>query len=197
MMIRFTYLASALSLAAAAKKKASKPTTPSPKTLSPKTAKTIPASMSLQAKSSKTGGDYFIAPFSCSNSCIGAHGINLATMELDDAVEDCDASDEYQMWKVHQFETYIKFESAAHYDGGMCLAVQDIDDACNGENLGLADCEDDRTYWYNTGGQFLSIYCWELNTPAVMSTDCTDLTVEDTSGLTLTTSETFMLLGSD
>lgn len=194
-MIRFTYLASALSLAAAAKKKASKPTTPSPKTLSPKTAKTIPASMSLQAKSSKTGANYIIAPFSCPRDCIGAHGLILATMELDDAVTTCDASDEDQMWKVHQFETYIKFESAAHNDGGMCLAV--IDDNCNGENLGLADCEDARTYWYNTGGQFFSTYCWEQSTPAVMSTDCTDLTVEDTSGLTLTTSETFMLLGSD
>ena len=27
------------------------------------------------------------------------------------------------MWKVHEYGTFLKFESAAHYDEGMCLAV--------------------------------------------------------------------------
>ena len=236
MMIRFTYLASALSLAAA--QKASKtPTTPSPKTLSPKTAKTIPASMSLQAKSSKTGANYIIAPFSCPRECISvAGGVTLATMELDDAVTTCDASDEDQMWKVHQSGTFLKFESAAQYDEGMCLAVvhpdpthesnrrlevsikptpfflepfftyiwplsselseDDVDEMCTGQ-LGLADCDHPGSYWYNTGGQYLSALCWNQGVSAVMSVDesCTDLMV--TNSTDLTTSETFMLLNSE
>ena len=274
-IIRLTYLASSVfSLAAAQKSsknsgtappdasKAGKSTlaptypsmsysmsmsTPSPKsgkgnTPGTKSAKT-PGPIST--KSSKTGGDYFIAPFSCPQFCISAAGYELSSHLLDDAVSECDASDDYQMWKVHQSGTFLKFESAAQYDEGMCLAVvhqdpdhpsnapgraypdwstnggnrrlfvdwfgaygfnpgstlgisaaDDVDEMCTGQ-LGLADCNHPGSYWYNTGGQYLSALCWSEGVSAAMTTDCTDLGVADSSTSDLTTSETFMLLESD
>ncbi len=100
----------------------------------------------------------------------------------------CDATNEYQIWKVHVDGTFLKFESAAHYDEGMCLAVKET---CSGK-LGLADCSDPETIWVNAGGQLLFALCWSQGTSAAMSVDdeCEDLIVDSSS-------ETFLLLGSD
>ncbi len=92
------------------------------------------------------------------------------------------------MWKVHVDGTFVKFESAAHYDEGMCLAVKDT---CSG-SLGLADCSDPETEWVNAGGQVLSVACWDQGTSAALSVDggCTDLMAGNST-------ETFLLLESD
>mmetsp|Transcript_18434 Transcript_18434/g.26179 ORF Transcript_18434/g.26179 Transcript_18434/m.26179 type:complete len:242 (+) Transcript_18434:108-833(+) len=145
--------------------------------------------MSIGTKSSKTGG-YFVAPFSCPQSCITGENYELSTGTLEDAVTLCDASDEYQMWKVHVDGTFLKFESAAHYDDGMCLAVKET---CS--SVGLANCDDPETQWYNTGGQLLSALCWSQGTSVALSADagCTDLEVDevdDSTGI-------FLLLESD
>eukprot|EP00986_Skeletonema_menzelii_P013182 scaffold7534_cov87-Skeletonema_menzelii.AAC.1 len=76
------------------------------------------------------------------------------------------------------------------------LSEDDVDEMCTGQ-LGLADCNHPGSYWYNTGGQYLSALCWNQGVSAAMSVDesCTDLTVTSNS-TALTTSETFMLLES-
>ena len=71
----------------------------------------------------KTIDEYFIAPFSCPGSCISAKPYHLNNHLLDGAVTQCDASSSYQRWKVHQVDGFLKFESAAQLDQGMCLAV--------------------------------------------------------------------------
>ena len=76
----------------------------------------------------KTSDEYFIAPFSCPGSCISAEPYELSSHLLDGAVTQCDASNIYQKWKVHQVDGLLKFESAAQYDTGMCLAVVHQDD---------------------------------------------------------------------
>eukprot|EP00984_Skeletonema_dohrnii_P007509 scaffold2731_cov154-Skeletonema_dohrnii-CCMP3373.AAC.2 len=112
------------------------------------------------------------------------------------------------MWKVHEYGTFLKFESAAHYDEGMCLAVvhpdkshefnmlalgghghgmgfvifEEVDEICTGQ-LGLLDCNHPGTNWFNTGGQFLSASCWNQGVSAAMSVDesCTDLILDSSS----------------
>jgi len=116
--------------------------------------------------------------------------------EIDDAVMVCDASNEYQMWKVHIDGTFLKFESVAHNDEGMCLAAGEL---CSGL-LGLADCNEPETKWLNTGGQLLSASCWNQGTSAALSVDadCKDLTVDaGSSDDPITRLQTFMLLESD
>jgi len=244
MILRLTYLTSVFSLAAAARTKTvyvkSGSSSTSMSTPSPSGSKsgkgTTPGTKSVKipgAKSNKAGAEYFIAPFSCPKSCISAQDYALSNHLLDDAVSECDAGDDYQKWKVHQSGGFLKFESAAQYDEGMCLAVvhpdpthesnrrlfimiggvravtstwiwplsselseDDVDEMCNG-HLGLADCDHPGSYWYNTGGQYLSALCWSEGVSAAMTTDCTDLGVADSSTSDLTTSETFMLLESD
>ena len=193
MIIRLTYLTSALSLAAAASKSAKTPVTSS---------------------KSETSYEYFLAPFSCPQKCISAHGYEPSSHLLEDEVSDCDVSDSYQKWRVHQVGSLLKFESAAQHYHNMCLAVvhQDSDSdevgqfqtpfydsvqysagvTCNGE-LGLANCDHPGTNWYNTGGNLLSALCWDQFAPAAMSVneECTDLRVSGD----LTTAETFMILG--
>ena len=244
MILRLTYLTSVFSLAAAARTKTvdvkSGSSSMSMSTPSPSGSKsgkgTTPGTKSVKipgAKSNKAGAEYFIAPFSCPKSCISAQDYVLSNHLLDDAVSECDAGDDYQKWKVHQSGGFLKFESAAQYDEGMCLAVvhpdpthesnrrlfimiggvravtstwiwplsselseDDVDEMCTGQ-LGLADCNHPGSYWYNTGGQYLSALCWNQGVSAAMSVDesCTDLTVTSNS-TALTTSETFMLLES-
>jgi len=238
MILRLTYLTSVFSLAAAARTKTvyvkSGSSSTSMSTPSPSGSKsgkgTTPGTKSVKipgAKSNKAGAEYFIAPFSCPKSCISAQDYALSNHLLDDAVSECDAGDDYQKWKVHQSGGFLKFESAAQYDEGMCLAVvhpdpthesnrrlyfillygfnpgstlmfsaADVDGMCTGQ-LGLADCNHPGSYWYNTGGQYLSALCWNQGVSAAMSVDesCTDLTVTSNS-TALTTSETFMLLES-
>ena len=79
------------------------------------------------------------------------------------------------------------------------LSENDVDGICSGI-LGLAKCDHPGTNWYNTGGNLLSALCWNHDTSTAMSVneECTGMEVVDTtiSG-DLTTSETFMLLGSD
>mmetsp|Transcript_9484 Transcript_9484/g.14012 ORF Transcript_9484/g.14012 Transcript_9484/m.14012 type:complete len:290 (+) Transcript_9484:130-999(+) len=152
MIIRLTYLASAFSLAAASKSSKSSGPAPTPPIDTAKAGKSASASVSLSlspksgkssgptptdaakagkssspnasksGKSSKAG-EYFMAPFSCPQKCISGQNYAMLSGEIDDAVMICDASNEYQMWKVHIDGTFLKFESAAHYDEGMCLAV--------------------------------------------------------------------------
>ena len=275
MILRLTYLASAFALAAADSKagkgapapdasKAGKfspaPTfpdsmsysmsysmpTPSPSPSGSKSGKgTTPNSKSGKGK---TSDEYFIAPFSCPKKCISAEPYDLSShLLVDGAVTECDASDSYQKWRVHQVGGFLKFESAAQLDQGMCLAVvhQDpehetnvvglgadypykavgygsaeadwivrnswgrrnllssedyADVTCNGK-LGLAHCDHPGSYWYNTGGNLLSALCWDQGTPTAMSVDetCTGMHVLNTTmtGGDLTTSETFMILGSN
>ena len=79
------------------------------------------------------------------------------------------------------------------------FSVADVDGMCDDEKLGLADCNHPGSYWFNTGGQYLSALCWDQGVSAAMSVDesCTDLMVLNTTSTgDLTTSETFMLLGS-
>eukprot|EP00574_Skeletonema_japonicum_P006666 CAMPEP_0201714668 /NCGR_PEP_ID=MMETSP0593-20130828/1048_1 /ASSEMBLY_ACC=CAM_ASM_000672 /TAXON_ID=267983 /ORGANISM="Skeletonema japonicum, Strain CCMP2506" /LENGTH=245 /DNA_ID=CAMNT_0048203963 /DNA_START=109 /DNA_END=846 /DNA_ORIENTATION=+ len=215
MIIRLAYLTSAFSLAAASK--SSKIAAPTPSTDTASTSKsnkiaaptastskssksptaksssgptltdTSKAGKSIGSKSSKTDG-YFVAPFSCPQSCITGQNYELSTDTLEDAVTVCDATNEYQMWKVHVDGTFLKFESAAHYDEGMCLAVKET---CSG-GLSLADCSDPESEWIGTGGQLLSALCWSQGTSAALSVDggCNDLIVDSSS-------ETFLLLESD
>mmetsp|Transcript_4668 Transcript_4668/g.8018 ORF Transcript_4668/g.8018 Transcript_4668/m.8018 type:complete len:243 (+) Transcript_4668:255-983(+) len=220
MIIRLSYLASALSLAAASKSSKSSVTAPTAPvdtakagksasvsvslSLSPKSDKSSPTDAAKAAKSSspnasKSGkssktGEYFMAPFSCPQKCISGQNYELSSHILDDAVNVCDASNAYQMWKVHEYGTFLKFESVAHNDEGMCLAVGE---ECSGL-LGLADCNDPEAKWFETGGQLLSASCWNQGTSAALSVDvtCTDLTL-DSSSSDITTSQTFMLLESD
>ena len=112
MIIRFTYLASAVSLAAASKS-AKVPGTPRPTDAA--TAKAGKSNSPTASKSSKgkTGDEYFIAPFSCPQECISAHGYEAQSHLLADAVVQCDVNDSYQKWKVHRVGSLLKFESAA------------------------------------------------------------------------------------
>ena len=252
MIIRFTYLASALSLAAASKSAKKTPGTPSP---------------TDAAKASKSNTpiapiEYFLAPFSCPQECISAHGYEAESHLLEDAVVECNANDSYQKWKVHQVGGLLKFESAAEHDHDMCLAVvhqdpnhdsnkvgyydynvnannainfskrllrqsqqpvslspdgkyvvaedgstrrnllseDDVDGMCSEGKLGMAHCNHPGSYWYNTGGNLLSALCWDQGTPTAMSVDetCTGMNVLNTTMTgDLTTSETFMILGSN
>ena len=114
MIIRLTYLASALSLAAGSKS-AKTPGTPSPTdAATAKAGKSNPPIVS---------NEYFLAPFSCPQECISAHGYEAESHLLVDAVVECDVSDSYQKWKVHRVGSLLKFESAAQHDHDMCLAV--------------------------------------------------------------------------
>ena len=132
MIIRFTYLASALSLAAASKS-AKVPGTPSPTDAATAKAGKSNSPVASKSSKSKTGDEYFIAPFSCPQECISAHGYEPQSHLLVDAVVDCDVSDSYQKWKVHRVGSLLKFESAAQHDHDMCLAVvhQDPDHGSN------------------------------------------------------------------
>uniref|UniRef100_A0A7S2LM52 Ricin B lectin domain-containing protein n=1 Tax=Skeletonema marinoi TaxID=267567 RepID=A0A7S2LM52_9STRA len=225
MIIRLTYLASAFSLAAASKSSKSSVTAPTAPVDTAKAGKSASASVSLSlspksgkssgptptdaakaAKSSspnasKSGksskaGEYFMAPFSCPQKCISGQNYAMLSGEIDNAVMVCDASNEYQMWKVHIDGTFLKFESVAHNDEGMCLAVGE---ECSGL-LGLADCNDPETKWFETGGQLLSASCWNQGISAALSVDaeCKDLTVDaGSSDDPITRLQTFMLLESD
>jgi hypothetical protein len=124
------------------------------------------------------------------------------------AVKVCNSESEYQKWKVHEIGTFLKFESVAHYDGGMCLAVvpqgkgKDDSDMCSGK-LGLAECDHPGTKWYNTGGQFLSAICWEMGYSAAMTADvdrngdCSELTVSLKDQKIPSSQTAFMLLEKD
>ena len=272
MIIRLTCLTSALSLAAASKS-AKTPGTPTPTDAS-KAGKSA-APIASKSSKSKTSDEYFIAPFSCPQKCISAHGYELESHLLEDAVSECDVSDSYQKWKVHRVGGFLKFESAAQYDHNMCLAVvhqdpehesnkllgtqyfdtlsggvpanlegamptelgagdqgimfgeggvpddaiafegglyngaaaipslfseDDVDGICNHGKLGLVHCSHPGSNWYNTGGNLLSAFCWNHDTPTAMSVeeDCTEMRVLNTtlSG-DLTTSEAFMILGAE
>ena len=140
MIIRFAYLASALSLAAASKSAKTPPfidlddndlegQIPEP------LAKAGKSSSPVASKSSKgkTADEYFIAPFSCPQECISAHGYEAQSHLLVDAVVECDVNDSYQKWKVHRVGSLLKFESFAQHDHDMCLAVvhQDPDHGSN------------------------------------------------------------------
>ena len=306
MIIRLTCLTSALTLAAASKS-AKTPGTPAPTDASKAGKSTAP--IASKSSKSKISDEYFIAPFSCPQKCISAHGYELESHLLEDAVTECDASDSYQKWKVHRVGAFLKFESAAKYDHNMCLAVvhqdsdhetntlqwvdvdapsdhesntlqwvdegkelellgedgdyidfffqgglvdphnqypayafgyqfdpkrsgdpvgfgagplfvlgldgldpmimygrgpellfseNDVDGICNGK-LGLAHCSHPGSNWYNTGGNLLSAFCWNHDTPTAMSVDedCTGMRALNTTNTgDLTTSETFMILGS-
>ena len=240
MIIRFTYLASALSLAAASKSAKKTPGTPSP---------TDAATKASKSNTPIAPIEYFLAPFSCPKECISAHGYEPDSHLLEDAVVECDANDSYQKWKVHQVGGLLKFESAAEHDHDMCLAVvhqdpehdsnlagywiqqkdsyvgqmwlaghipfdirqdgstrrkllseDEVDGMCSEGKLGMAHCDHPGSYWYNTGGNLLSALCWDQGTPTAMSVDetCTGMNVLNTTMTgDLTTSETFMILGSN
>ena len=85
--------------------------------------------------------------------------------------------------------------------GGAVTLVEfseaDVEGMCNGK-LGLAHCDHPGSYWYNTGGNLLSALCWDQGTSTAMRVEgCTDLVAAHTTASgDLTTSETFMLLGS-
>ena len=160
MIIRLTYLASSVFTLAAASKAGKTPGTPAPD--ASKAGKSTPAptyysmsySMSTPSPSEsksgkgntppisksgkgKTSDEYFIAPFSCPGSCISAEPYQLSSHLLEGAVTQCDASNSYQRWKVHQVDGFLKFESAAQLDQGMCLAVvhPDPDHESNGREV--------------------------------------------------------------
>ena len=141
MIVRYILVANAIILASASKSnKAPSPTTSSKaeKTSSPvavvaKSSKAISLSLPTSAKSSKPVGStkssksssetYFLSPFTCPCHCVTAENFELSDHLLEDAVTKCDATNDYQMWKVHDNGTFLKFESAAQYDEGMCLSV--------------------------------------------------------------------------
>ena len=78
------------------------------------------------------------------------------------------------------------------------LSENNVEAMCDGK-LGLADCNHPGSYLFNTGGQYLSALYWDQGVSAAMSVDesCTDLMMLNmTTTGDLTTSETFMLLGS-
>ena len=102
MIIRFAYLAGALSFAAASKS-AKTPGTPSP----------TDAAKASKSNTPIASNEYFIVPFSCPKECISAHGYEPESHLLEDAVVDCDVNDSYQKWKVHRVGSLLKFESAA------------------------------------------------------------------------------------
>ena len=205
-------MASALSLAAAKTPKSTKvivsPTPPPShraKSTKTYTSVSMSTSMSLTTKSAKLSkssksGTKLIASFGCADppSCISAENVVLFTDELQNAVTTCDASDEYQKWNVYFDGDSLKMESAAHNDGGMCLAI--IDNDCDGGKLGLAHCGDDESSWYLEGGNLVSLYCWEKEgkSTAMSADGCTNLIALDTSGSgSFTTSERFMFFETD
>ena len=146
------------------------------------------------AKSSKSeSGEYFLSPFSCPQHCITAENFDLSDHLLEDAVTTCDAANDYQAWRVHDDGTFLKFESAAQYDEGMCLSVMHSGptDLCSGK-LGLVRCTHSSTDWYFTGDQLLSATCWSKGFSVAMTVDeeCSDLTVS--SDLSA-----FMLISAD
>ncbi len=212
-MIRLIIAASALSLAAAKTPKSTKvilsPTPPpAPLAKSVKSAKTyasvsMSTSMSLTTKSAKLttklsksskSGTNFIASFGCHGECISAQEVELSTDKLENAVKTC-ASDEDQTWNVHEVGGFFRIESAAHNDGGMCLAI--IDDDCDGGELGLAHCDSPESTWYFDGGNLLSYYCWDAEgkSTAMSADGCSNLSAKDpgSSGV-LTIFEEFMFL---
>ena len=190
MIIRLTYLASAVSLAAASKSAK----TPGTGTQAPTDASK--AGKAPSSKSSKAGGEYFIAPFSCPQKCISAD--HYVLNHLLDAVSECDTSDEYQKWNVYFDGDSLKMESAAHNDGGMCLAIIG---GCAAGELGLAHCDAEESNWYLLGGNLASRYCWDQGTRIAMSVDdpnnpaCTNLVaVEKRVTDSFTIPEEFMFL---
>ena len=248
MIIRFTYLASAVSLAAASKS-AKTPGTPTPTDAAKAGKSTAP--IASKSSKSKTSNEYFIAPFSCPQKCISAHGYELESHFLQDKVVECDASDSYQKWKVHRVGGFLKFESAAQYNHNMCLTVMhqdpdhvtntagfryvisptgsipssmyplnsifipvtsgatpsaydfsesDVGGICSYGKLGLAHCDHPGSNWYYTGGNLLSAFCWNHGASTAMTIadqGCDDVRVFNTTNTgDLTTSETFMILGS-
>ena len=180
MIIRLTYLASSvLSLASASKagkgvpeppppdaSKASK-SSPAPtyssmsysmSTPSPSDSKSGKGTTPIGSKSSKSKTDeYFIAPFSCPQKCISAEPYAPSSHLLEGAVNDCDASDSYQRWKVHQVGSLLKFESAAQHDHDMCLAVVHQDPVHVTNNLGYIAPE----FW-NISGESYASQDWSI-----------------------------------
>ena len=80
------------------------------------------------------------------------------------------------------------------------FSEDDIDGMCSEGKLGMAHCDHPGSYWYNTGGNLLSALCWDQGTPTAMSVDedCTSMNALNTTMTgDLTTSETFMILGSN
>ena len=80
------------------------------------------------------------------------------------------------------------------------FSEDDIDGMCSEGKLGMAHCDHPGSYWYNTGGNLLSALCWDQGTPTAMSVDetCAGMHVLNTTMTgDLTTSETFMILGSN
>lgn len=142
-----------------------------------------PGGKSKSGKSSRHSQDhaatkYYVAPFSCTNKCIDAKGADFGTGELIYALQGCTTNEimhgNTQQWMLNEHDDMVQVESDAYR--GKCIGVnykpgdgmEDVKDMCHNGVLALLPCEDPATYWYFTGGQLASFFCWTRGYASVM-----------------------------
>ena len=127
--------------------------------------------------------EFFLVPYICPRKCVEYVPDDTTSSIL---LQDCNVHDDHQKWYVNYHEQFMKFESSS--EKGSCIGIGDGDsgrDVCGNPDyddmdfdyndtppppLKLVDCDNERTDWYFTGGQFISSYCWIRGYSAAMIT---------------------------
>ena len=122
--------------------------------------------------------EFFLVPYICPRKCVEYIPDDTTSSSLGNvAVQDCNLYDDHQKWYVGYHEQFMKFEASD--EKGSCIGIGDGDsvvDVCGGGSseppqLKMVDCDDERTDWYFTGGQYISGYCWIRGYSAAMNVE--------------------------
>ncbi len=126
---------------------------------------------------------FFLVPYICPRKCVeyvpdDTTSSDTTSSSLGNvAVQDCNLYDDHQKWYVGYHEQFMKFEASD--EKGSCIGIGDgesVVDVCGGgssepPSLKMVDCEDERTDWYFTGGQYIAGYCWIRGYSAAMNVE--------------------------
>ena len=126
---------------------------------------------------------FFLVPYICPRKCVeyvpdDTTSSDTSSSSLGNvAVQDCNLYDDHQKWYVGYHEQFMKFEASD--EKGSCIGIGDgesVVDVCGGgssepPSLKMVDCEDERTDWYFTGGQYIAGYCWIRGYSAAMNVE--------------------------
>ena len=125
--------------------------------------------------------EFFLVPYICPRKCVeyvpdDTTSSDTTSSSLGNvAVQDCNLYDDHQKWYVSYHEQFMKFEASD--EKGSCIGIGDGDSveavcgASDPPQLKMVDCEDERTDWYFTGGQYISGYCWIRGYSAAMNVE--------------------------
>ena len=148
----------------------------------PKSTKSTKKGPSSGPKSGKSSREhtytYYVAPIACTNMCIDADGADMRTGELTNAVQSCSTNGMHgntQQWILDENDDIIQVESYAYK--GKCIGVDyepgdkssEVIQSCTNGILALLPCDNPATYWYFTGDELVSFFCWSKGVSTAMS----------------------------